>query len=318
MTESSGSDDQSILSPQQAFSVLGDETRLGILQSLGKADGPLLFSELFRQSDCETSANFSYHLDQLKGHFLHESEEGYVLQQAGRRVIEAVLAEAVPETTTVERTTVDWTCFLCGSPVELSYREGHVGIYCSACGGTRDHRSTTTVGRLIDEADVLGILDLPPAGTINRTPEEFLDVAEFWTTLETLALSREICPRCSAALDITVSACEEHEGRDQLCETCGQRFAIVLQHDCTNCIYGVNSPIWTYLFDNLALIEFLIAHDIDPFVDPGIHFQALDETVYSTNPLEAELTVMVDGNSISFRVDDRLYVEQISKDAVGG
>lgn len=307
------SDDPGLLSPQQALSVLGDETRLDILQTLGEADDPLSFSELFRRSDCETSANFSYHLRQLKGHFLYETDDGYVLRQAGRRVIEAVLAEAVTEPPELDRTGVEWPCFLCGAPVEISYRDGHVGLYCQACGGTRDHRSSTTVGRSIDHSDVLGILDLPPAGTLDRTPTEILEAAEFWTTHESFALARETCPRCSAALEISVSACEAHDGGNRLCEACGQRFAIVLQHDCTNCIYGVNSPIGTYLIDNLALIEFMIRHDIDPFAVPGFHFWALDEEVCSADPLKAELTFTINGDSITFLVDDSLAIEEVPR-----
>lgn len=317
MANSPGFSTTDVLSPQQALSVLGDETRLDILQILGEADGPLSFSELFRRSDCETSANFSYHLRQLRDHFLQHTDDGYVLRQAGRKVIEAVLAEAVTEPVELQRTPVEWPCFLCGSPVEMSYREGHVGLYCSACGGTRDYRSTTTVGRLIDQSDVLGILDLPPAGTINRTPLEIIEAAEFWTTHESFALAKGTCPRCSAALDVSVTACVSHDDADSLCEVCGQRFAIVLQHDCTNCVYAVNSPIGTYLFDNLALIEFMIQNDLDPFTAPGFHFWALEESVHCTDPLEAELTFTINGDSITFLVDDSLAIEEVSKDDCG-
>lgn len=317
MTNAPASSRPDALSPQQALSVLGDETRLDLLQILGEADGPLSFSELFRRSDCDTSANFSYHLRQLKDHFLQKTDDGYVLRQAGRRVIEAVLAEAVPASVELEWTTVEWPCFFCGAPIEISYREGHVGLYCSACGGTRDHRSTTTAGRLIDQTDVLGILDLPPAGTINRSPLEILEAAEFWTTREAFALAQGMCPRCSAGLDVSVSACGEHQGAGSLCEGCGQRFAIVLRHDCTNCIYSVNSPIGTYLFDNPALIEFMIHHDLDPFTVPGFHFWALEESVHSADPLEAELTFTIDGESITFLVDDALAIEEVSRDERG-
>lgn len=298
------------LSPQQALSVLGDETRLSILQTLGEADEPLTFTELFDRSDCETSANFSYHLRELKGRFLHETDDGYILRQAGRRVIEAVLAEAVPEAGAFERTDVDWPCFRCEEPVELGYQHSHVGLYCPSCGGNRDGRSTTTAGRLIDQSDVLGILDLPPAGTVDRTPLEILYAAHFWTASEALALAKEICPRCSAALKVTIQVCKEHENMDSYCEACGQHFATVLEYDCSNCIFSVKSPIGTYLFDNTELIEFMIRHEIDPFSDPGFHFSALDESVHSTDPFQADLTFSVDGDSITFRIDEGLNVQK--------
>lgn len=315
MSNAPASGKSSKLSPQEALSVLGDETRLGILQAIGEADEPLRFTELFDRSECETSANFSYHLRELKGQFVHETDNGYLLRQAGRRVIEAVLAEAVPDAEPMERTVVDWSCFRCGARVEVGYQESHVGLYCPGCGGTRDGRSTTTAGRLIDQSDVLGILDLPPAGTIERSPLEILHAAHFWTTSEALALAKKICPRCSAGLDVAIHACAEHDSSDGLCVACGQRFAIVLEYDCRNCIFSVKSPIGTYLFDNTDLIEFMIRHDIDPFSVPGFHFCALDESVRSTDPFEADLTFSVNGESISFRIDEQLEVEERSQDS---
>ena len=45
MTDDTGS--EGALSPDAAFAVLGDETLLQILRTLGEADEPLAFSELF-------------------------------------------------------------------------------------------------------------------------------------------------------------------------------------------------------------------------------------------------------------------------------
>lgn len=63
------------LPPDDAFDVLGNETRLGILRVLGEADGPLSFSALFDRVDYDTSGNFSYHLKRLEGHFIRETDD---------------------------------------------------------------------------------------------------------------------------------------------------------------------------------------------------------------------------------------------------
>lgn len=314
MSRPSEADRPAPLSPQAAIAALGDETRLGVLRTLGEAAEPLSFSELHRLSDCESSANFSYHLDQLRGHFIHQTEAGYVLRQAGRRVIEAVFAEAVPGTTGFGRSPVDWPCFRCGSPVEVSFREGHVGLYCAACGGTRDRGSATGDGRLIDRDHVLGILDLPPAGAVDRTPQEVLEAAHHWTNLEVLALARELCPRCSGALEVTVDACADHPDTGEVCDVCDQRFAITLWYACGTCLFSVRSPIGTYLFDDPALRSFMLDHGIDPLDSPGFHFETLTETLHSVEPFEAELTFTVDGDSLRFAVDDDLSVRLIGTD----
>lgn len=301
------------LSPEEALSVLGDETRLQILRTLGRADEPLAFSELYVESQCETSANFSYHLGRLTGHFVHETVDGYVLRQAGRRVIEAVLAEAPGHDVRVERTRVDWPCFLCGDPVEVSYRDEHVGLYCSGCGGTRNETSTTAEGRAVGAADVLGYLHLPPAGIVDRTPVEVLRTALFWTTSGALALAREICPRCSAPLDTGVRVCEDHDATDGHCGRCGQRFGVVIRQTCTNCIFTVKSPFVRYLLDDVDLIRFMIEHGVDPLAVDGFHLSGVEETVLSTDPFEAKFTFTADGDALALTVDDDLAVVDVSR-----
>lgn len=105
------------LSPEEAFSVLGDETRLAILRTLGDAADPLSFSALFDRVDYDDPSNFNYHLKKLTDHFVHKTADGYVLRQAGRRVVEAVLAETPAAEPRLERTQIDRPCFLCDAPV---------------------------------------------------------------------------------------------------------------------------------------------------------------------------------------------------------
>ena len=188
----------SMLTPKEAFSILGDETRLTILKALGEAGAPLAFSELFDRVDYDDPSNFNYHLKKLSGHFVHKTDDGYALRQAGRRIVEAVLAEAVPDDVEMTRTRVDQPCFLCGAPIAISYQQAHLGLYCSDCDGTRNESSSTTVGRRVDRTDLLGLLDLPPAGVPDRTPTEILHAANWWTTSEALSLAKDIATCASA------------------------------------------------------------------------------------------------------------------------
>jgi len=305
--------DSERLAPDEAFALLGNETRIEILRALGEADGALAFSELFDRVEYDDPSNFNYHLKKLADHFVHETGGGYVLRQAGRRVIEAVLAEALADDAVVERTRVEWPCFLCGAPVEVSYRDDHVGLYCSACGGTRDATSPTADGRSVGSDDVLGYLDLPPAGATDRTPADVLQAASVWTTTAAMALARGVCPRCSAAVECSVRACEDHDATDGRCEACGQRFAVAMHYRCTNCILVERSPFSMYLLDDADLIEFMVAHDVDLFTPNGFHMSALEETVLSTEPFEARFTFTVDGDSLTLTVDDDLSVVDVSR-----
>ncbi len=301
------------LSPEEAFSVLGDETRLTILRTLGDADDPLVFSDLFARVDYDDPSNFNYHLKKLTDHFVHKTADGYVLRQAGRRVVEAVLAEVPADETRLPRTRVDQPCFLCGAPVEVSYRDEHVGLYCAACGGTRDDTSTTADGRAVDHTDVLGYIELPPAGVVDRTPQELLEAASVWTTTGTLALARGVCSGCSAPVEKAVTVCEDHVAEGDRCDACGQRFAVSIRYNCTNCTLTITSPFSTHLLDHPDLIAFMTDHEIDLLGPNGFHMAALEETVLSTDPFEARFTFTADGESIALTVADDLSVVGVTR-----
>lgn len=180
------------LRPEEAFAVLGDETRLGILRALGEAGEPIAFSELYDRLAIDDSGQFSYHLDQLVDHFVRKHEGVYELTQAGRRVVMAVLAGTVTAEAVVERTRVDDPYHLCGTRMAVSYQDGQVGMYCPSCGGQYAGQS----GGEARAEDTLpprkrqrvGTLELPPAGVEGRDPGALLDAAYTWCYNRILAV----------------------------------------------------------------------------------------------------------------------------------
>lgn len=159
MTADVNAGDSSMLSPDDAFSVLGNETRMEILHALGEADEPVSFSELRDRLGRPDSGQFNYHLDQLVGHFIRKTDEGYGLLQAGRRVIEAVLSGAVTEIPDKESTRIDKSCYLCGGPTEVTYdatAPRPVRVSCTECAGVADLFEPVDYGNI-------GSFPLPPA-----------------------------------------------------------------------------------------------------------------------------------------------------------
>lgn len=77
MTGETDGPEDSGLPPDEAFAVLGDESRIDILKSLGEANDQLSFSELYERVDTPDSGQFSYHLDKLLGHFVRKTDDGY-------------------------------------------------------------------------------------------------------------------------------------------------------------------------------------------------------------------------------------------------
>lgn len=74
-----------------AFELLGEETRLGIIDALYAAnpaddDEAIRFSRLREAVGVQDTGQFNYHLNRLLGTFVVRTEDGYVLSSAGEAV----------------------------------------------------------------------------------------------------------------------------------------------------------------------------------------------------------------------------------------
>lgn len=305
------------LPPDEAFSVLGNETRLQILQTLGDADDPLAFTDLRDRVGIDQGRQFNYHLDKLVGHFVRKSEDGYELRPAGGRVVEAVLSGAVTESPVMERTRIDWSCWFCGAPsIEVSYFEDQVGFYCTECGGNYGSSYQPEMPTGPPAKDRLGYLPLPPAGVNNRKPREVLEAALTWFLFEIEATAAGLCPRCSAPTEKDLTVCADHSYGDGMCERCDRRYAVVLMSQCMNCIHQMEFVFGLYLFTVPAVRAFLIDRGLDPVAPSFERFfmriGSYGEEVLSTDPFEAEFTFTVDDDAITVAVDEDLTVEDVT------
>jgi DNA-binding transcriptional ArsR family regulator len=315
MTPNADSDDPGMDTPGEAFAILGDETRLRILRALGEAGEPLQFSELYDRVEYDDPSNFNYHLKRLAGHFVEDTDAGYALRPEGRRVVKAVLAGFMTETPEIERTRVETPCFLCGSDeMEVSYRDGIVGVYCPACGGRIDGSSPTMEWADDSTTDVVGKVGLPSAGAKNRPPSEILRVGELWSCWIAHALARDACPECSAPVEHSIHVCEDHDTAGGRCGACGRESAITVTSTCTHCIRDQRFVFSALLLANTDVMRFMIDHGLDPLVPRAFHHAAVEETVLSADPFEARFTFTADGEALTLTVDDALNVVEVARE----
>lgn len=309
---------ETTLSPDDAFALLGSETRVEILRALGDAGDPLPFSDLYDSVDVRDSGQFNYHLEKLAGHFVRKTEDGYTLSRMGRRVVEAVLSGAVTETPDLERSVVDESCEHCGAPVEVTWKEGSIRLFCTECSGRYSRVSSTQ--RRDDPVDegYLGRLPLPPAGVRDRLPTEVLQAAWVTGTLEVYSLAAGICPRCSASIDRTVGVCEDHDASDGPCDACKSIYAVTLGFRCSNCIYKSGGGVGLGLIANTELLDFVTDHGLNPIDPDSIRdinrvTEDYDVEVLSTDPLRARLTFAIDDDSLSLTIDEELNVLEATR-----
>lgn len=319
MSSSSEEGGSTSLSPDSAFALLGNETRMQILRALGRAEQPLEFSALFDRVPYDDSSNFVYHLEKLDDHFIHKTGEGYVLSQAGKRVIKAVLSGAVTEAPDVESTHPDgWTCPYCGAAAQMGYDQERVWTACPACRGTYDE--SVAPGSPMGPADhgFIGHARLPPAGIEGRNTRQVMEAAASWGHLDFLAMASGVCSRCAAIVEQSVAVCETHDGGDGICDRCQRRHAVHLHARCTNCIHEELSPfVLGRLVATTELIEFLAAHGLNPVSPTRVSdfYRVLlnyDEEILSTEPFAARFTFSVDGDELALTVDDDLSVVEVT------
>lgn len=317
MANNTESGDSTVLSPGEAFAVLGDETRLQILQTLGEADEPLAYSELFARVEYDDSSNFHYHLNQLLEHFIDQIDAGYVLEQAGRRVVEAILSGAVTDDPVLEPTTVDKACSVCSAPIKVAYHREQVKLHCPDCDGVVSE--SRLEGDRFGAFGNHGFIPLPPAGVHGRTAIEVLHAAERWVATDMRAAATGICPRCSATVEQSLVVCESHDGTDDRCDACGLRFAANARITCTNCLFDESVFVPAYLAIHTELMAFMIEHGIDPGAPEGFDFPmaAVTETILSRDPFEARYLFTADDDTLALTIDDDLSVIDVTREPTG-
>ncbi len=308
------------LSPDTAFALLADETRLEILRTLSETDEPLAFSTLFERSEYDDSSNFTYHLDKLEGHFISRTDDGYALRQAGRRVVEAVIAGTVTEDPVVERARTERPCPFCSAPIEVSYRQERVEMHCSECPGALRHVDPREQLDTEDEmVGHLGNMSLPPAGVQGRTPTEMLKAAQSWKHLDVMADSAGFCSRCSGIIKHSVTVCEDHDGTGGICNQCDRRYAVLFEVECETCHYSKKGIAPACLLAKTELLSFLTEHGGNPLipdtfdVEPGA-VADYEEKVLSVDPFKAAFTFTIDDDALTLTIDEDVSVVDVTRD----
>lgn len=309
------------VTPDEAFSLLGHETRVRILEVLAttpRPERPVAFSVLRERVGDIDSAHFNYHLGELTGHFLERTDDGYDFRRPGRRVAQAILSGAVTGNPLSDLQPVDQRCPHCGGAVEVMFHRGRVALYCTECSGTYGSSNYQVANDDVpDEYGFLGLHDLPPSGLAERTPTEAVAAAHRWSLSDTLSMASDLCPRCGGTFDDHVDVCEAHDGGDGVCERCGYRHAVIYTASCTNCTFDSRLPFGVTLLAETELQAFVTDHGINlASADYGTFtdvFKSYAETVVSADPLEATFTFAIDGDECALTVDDDLDVVDVSR-----
>jgi hypothetical protein len=279
------------LSPAEAFAVVGNETRLSILEALWRMDRPAAFSDLRREVGMRDSAQFNYHLSKLTGQFVAKDEEGYDFRSAGRAVIQAVLSGTLNRDPHVEPFEVEGECVDCGASLEAHYRNERVRVHCRDC--ARPH----------------GGYAFPPGGLEDRTREELM--AAFNQRARHLScLSADgVCPECSGRMETTLFRVPDDDPFD---------LDVRVEHECQRCQHTIVSSVGLVLLDDAEIVSFYRDHGVDLNKVPYWTLEWCVTDNYTTIEQEGStdpgdewritLTIPVEGEALVLELDGDLAV----------
>ncbi|PSP69142.1 ArsR family transcriptional regulator [Halobacteriales archaeon QH_9_66_26] len=271
------------VAPADAFALVGNETRLGILEALWRADDePVRFSALNDAVGMRDSAQFNYHLGKLTDQYVRKTDEGYELRNAGAKIVRAVLAGSFNEHPELDSFVIDDGCTRCDEPLVASYEDEMLALDCPDCG--RAH----------------GEYSFPPGGLHDRTNEEVLDAFDQRVRHLHCLAKDGVCPECSGRMRTELSK----EG--ECCLGVGLR----ADHVCEQCDHSLCSAIGLSLLDRSPVVAFYRDHGIDLGTTPywQLDWCVSDDhtTVRSTDPWELEIDVALGDERLRATLDEDL------------
>lgn len=271
------------IEPSEAFSLIGNETRLSILEALWKAEEqPVRFSTLHEEVGLRDSAQFNYHLGKLTDQYIRKTEEGYELRTAGEKVVRAIVAGSFTQHPQIEPFEVGDECTACGDPLVASYEDEMLSIDCPTCG--RGH----------------GEYSFPPGGLQNRTREEILDAFDQRVRHLHCLAKDGVCPECGGKVETTIT----REGE------CCLGASLRAEYVCEQCNHNLCSAIGLGLLDQSPVVAFYRDHGIDL---GNTRYWELEwcvsddfTTIRSTNPWRLDVSITLDDEKFRATLDGDL------------
>jgi DNA-binding transcriptional ArsR family regulator len=301
---------------KEAFKLLSDETRLGVLQTLWEVQHPsdptpMRFSELRERLDVDDPGRLNYHLDKLRETFIRRTDAGYELRESGKRIVRVLVsgtAVSDPEIAPVE---VDVDCWYCGGQPEWSYRDGCRYLECTAC----DARCVESFS-----PGVISKTEFPPSGLLDRTPNEINDADRIWSAHRRASVMDGVCPECAGEMPVAaVDVCADHDPdwEDfQYCGACGSIFEMLVTHVCESCRYRWRLPTRFYPSRHPAVTAFYYEHGVDfdlAWFEQRELLLAYEQEVVSDDPLRIAITIPLEGDELRLTFDDAMDVVDVEQ-----
>ncbi|GAA0681578.1 ArsR/SmtB family transcription factor [Natronoarchaeum mannanilyticum] len=277
---------ESELLPADVFSTLGNDTRVDILRALlelGADDHPVSFTALFDQVDIDDSANFSYHLRQLTGHFVKQSDDGYEFRYPGRKVVSSIFTGALTERAQLGFFPVEGSCYACDGELHGWYVDDTLSIGCVDCGAVQVS------------------YPFPSGGLDDRSTDDLLEAFHHYVRHHYCLAADGVCPECTGAVETSLVRDPADADLD-----------VGVEHVCQRCQYSLQSTVGVTLLDHSDTLVFYANRGVDLNTEPFWQFDwcVSDEytTVVSEEPLRVRLSLPCGDDKLDVLIDETVSV----------
>lgn len=227
---------------EDAFAVLASRIRLQILQALGDTSDQTAYSftELYEAIDTANTSQFSYHLNELTDQYVQQTDGGYVISDAGLRIVQLVNAG-------------EYTIQPAFEPVKVS-------TYCPYCDGTT---AEATYGGLFATVDCLSCentllrYDLRPAHVADRDSFQALKAADRRMRAELRTALDGVCQGCGGSVESELSTGPDVDPA-----------AALIRLDCQQCGRNLSAPVKIALLHNPEVIARCSDENVDSMATP--------------------------------------------------
>lgn len=275
------------------FDLVSNEIRVGILRALAerRREAPraptLAFADLRRRVGTRDSGKFNYHLNQLRGHFVEQTDAGYKLTYPGLKLVSAIVAGTYEIPEQREPVEIDESCPVCGDPLTAAYEDGLFRVNCS-----NNHTFQNAI---------------PPSVTEGRTIDENIDLLTLRSQQDLELAVKGICPLCHGRVEWSLRRLEEAD--------VGPMF----ESTCSRCGMHIDTAIGPCVIRHPAVVSFYYDHGIDIRTEPywTLAFCTDDPLVLSEDPLELRIDIQVERDELRLTLDDSpsvIKTEYIKRD----
>ncbi|MWG35325.1 DUF7351 domain-containing protein [Halomarina oriensis] len=280
--------------PSEAFAPLGNEVRTRTLAALLDDGMPTRrrFSELFEASGADTTAGFAYHLRQLTGHYLRETDEGYALTDAGTRMARAIASGTYTDSVDRDPVPVADPCPFCGAGGGTDVENGE-GLHAGA------HDNTVAITCSACDRTVLS-LGFPPGGFRSHDDEALPGALDSLYRHRVGLLVDGTCPECGGASRGHVEYGDDGDDGGPVDDAARPTR---LDLSCSACGYALRCPVTLAVLDHPAVVSFYHDHGVDlrerPIWNVGEEWA---ERVLSDDPWCVRVATELDAETLSVLV----------------